>query len=137
MRVAIVLALLLSARGVRADNGDRWDGTTIALQSTAATGASVIATIGLICLAAAIGGTCDKPRYAAVLTGLGLGLTLLSVQAIGDSLDGTGSIGGTTLGMAVGVGVGFGGTLALVRAKHRSPLVLVAMGVPIVVGSVL
>lgn len=114
MRSLLVAGLVASllVRSAHADDGDRWDATTIAVQVGGGVGAGVLggAVLGLtgvlVGSAVARGGNWGPPLVGGVVGVVLGGLTgiVVGIQLSGDARDGTGRWWGTAGGAVVGTG---------------------------------
>ncbi len=126
MRVLVVAALVASllAGPAAAEDGDRWDPTTVGLQLGGGVAGAAVGGIGLGLTGLAIGYAAAGPsNWGPPIAGGVLGLfvgafagMVVGVQLSGDARDGTGRWWGT-LGGAV---VGTGGCIAVVVATQST-----------------
>lgn len=107
--VVLVIVALTVPAVARAEDGERWDATTMALQVGGGLGGGVVGGgLGLL-IGASIGAGTSKswgaPLVGGALGGLfgGTAGVILGVQLVGDAKDGTGRWWGTTIGAVAGV----------------------------------
>lgn len=116
MRYVIAALILAIAAPAHADNGERWDGLTIAGQTAGGIGGGLVGgALGLgigVGLGAGLGG---KDDWGAGLAGGALGAAAgcivgvtMGVKLAGDAKDGTGSWGGTAVGATIGAVITIG-----------------------------
>jgi hypothetical protein len=126
VRLLVVAGLVASllARPAAADDGERWDLTTVGVQLGGGVSGAVIGGVGLGLTGLAIGyAAAGRGNWGPPIVGGAMGLfagafagMVIGVQLSGDGRDGTGHWWGT-LGGAV---VGTGGSIALVLATEST-----------------
>lgn len=126
MRSLVVVGLVASflGRPAHADDGDRWDGTTMVVQAGGGIAGGLLGGAGLGLTGALLGSALGRSGdWGAPLAGGAIGVVLggltgviVGVQLTGDARDGTGRWWGTLGGAAVGTG----GVVALAWATERA-----------------
>lgn len=127
MRSLVLAGLVASllVRSASADDGDRWDGATLGVQTGVGVGGAVIGGVGLGATGLLIGyAVADRSNWGPPLAGAAGGFVLgafvglvVGVQLGGDAREGTGHWYGTLGGAAVGTAAVVG--LALATERQR------------------
>jgi len=131
VRVLLVCALLLAITGrAHADEGEAWDGSTIAEQAGAGFGVGVgVGAIGSFAGLLAGAGFAENGDWGTPLIGalVGFGVGFLvgdvaGVQLVGDKNGGDGSLLATTAGLVGGIAVAAIYVAITERAGRRPPI---------------
>jgi hypothetical protein len=140
--LVVIVALGLWSAPARAEIGKTYDPVTMGAQTLG----GGIATVGVTALVAwaLYDEDCrgwDCLDFSPIITGVLAGLTadIAAVQLIGDGLDGTGKLGGTLAGTAIGVGgsIAITAIMAKLDLDPPAPVIITTLVLPLVAGGVL
>jgi hypothetical protein len=111
MRALLVTALLVAAASpARADEGDRWDASTISVQVLGGAGSGLLLGAATGLGGAGIGQLIDSRNWGVPLAGAAIGFVIggaigmvAGIDYIGDRRGANGTVLGTSLGLAAGI----------------------------------